>query len=283
MPDEQTWIWLDDAPENIRNHTLMRHHPRNFDEVLEDLKGPEFDWLRTAGVIDAHGEFITRDQKQREAAAIAATESPAATSLSLTAFARKFAEELLSPIDPATLVLWAAPSRLKHAAGRPRGGVFSPRFPEFVPKRHEPYLPAIGNRGFARIAAADRKSEAHGARIRSEMILLSLIAGQTLPLSIVMPTLIHPPEEEWPIATGLFPRLWKSHESSLVEAENNKLVRDQNEPLLAPRSRLVYDFFRLATQLKLSCGTDKSTPYRALFVHGLGPIIDATREELKRR
>lgn len=276
MPDEQIWIWLDDAPENVRNHTLMRHHPKNLDEALEDLKGPEFDWLRKANVIDANSEPIVRDQKQRDAAAIAAAESPAAAALDLTVFGRTFAADLLTEISPAERPLCVAPSR---AVSTPSASAaFRARYPRFDAERHQRYLDA-GHRNFCRAAAAEHRSAQYASQMRCEIVLAALVAAQPVPLAIVNPKLKFPPPDEMPLACGILPVLWQAHEEALIEAESKGLRNSGARPILSTCARLLYDLFRAMTELKVD---NAVTSYCKMF-KALGVILDTARQELKQR
>lgn len=273
-----------ELPPDLRDHSFYRHYPATEEEYLAEIE----EFMRkfaaeNPDLYDENGSVRVRTAHERNGP------SPAVTALDLTAFARKFAGDLIASVAPAQLLAWAAPARLKSAHSRPNGGrppgggVFSPRFPEFVPERHERYLPAIGTRSFCPIAIAAGRTAQFGSQMRNEILLTALAKGQPIAMSIVTPTLIHPPQGEPELAAGIFPTLWTTHERALSECEERGLIWDQPAPLLPPRARLIFDFWRRATELKSSIGTQGSGCYRALFVGGLAPIIDAAREEMKRR
>lgn len=276
--ETKVYRYLDEMPAEFRDHSFFSHYPKTEEEYFAQVE----EFMRkfaaeNPDLFDENASVRVRTAHERNGP------SPAVTALDLTAFARKFTDSLIASVAPAQLLSWAAPARLKTKSERPRDAVFSPRFPEFVAERHEKYLSAIADRGFARTAVSEGRSEQHGGRIRNEMLLIALVKGQPIAMSIVEPKFAHPPEGEPELAAGIFPTLWTVHERNLVEAEERGLIWDQPTPLMPPRAQLIFNFWRKATELKLSIGTQGSGCYRALFVDGLGPIINAVRQELKKR
>ena len=90
-----------------------------------------------------------------------------------------------------------------------------------------------------------------GTFIRSELVLTKLINGEPPKFGHVCDGRGLSKADEAQIATSVFPIIWQAHESSLVEAEKRKLMRDFTPILREPRAALIVDFFGRLTDMKL--------------------------------
>ncbi len=268
------WVFLDDAPADLRSHSLLRHHPRNREEIFKSLKSAGMDYLRRAGITDAGGKFIHRkiephavrdsDHVTEERAALATNE-----------LGKTFAQELLSGVPASERPALAAPPRQLCASGRQRSRTFDPRHPRYIEERHGKYLEA-GARRFSEVAMRDRRSSQHASIMRNELSLLHLVEGRQPAWSTINGKLMNPPHDEGPLAAAIFPLLWSAHEEAMLAAEAHNLLSDGTAPLLSSKGTLLAEFFSAATLLKLSNG--QVLNYRPVW-KALGKIIDAARKE----
>jgi hypothetical protein len=273
MEDKPDWIFLDDAPADLRSHTLMQSRPRNRDELFASLKSPDMDFLRRTGIVDADGNFVHRKVDPntiRDPDHI--TEEQAA--LAISGHGKTFAQELLSVVPASERPALAAPPRQLCASGRQRSRTFDPRHPKYIEERHGKYLEA-GSRRFSEVAMRDRRSSQHASIMKNELTLLHLGEGRQPSWSIINGKLKHAPQDEGPLASAIFPLLWQAHEEALLAAEVHNLTSDGTVPLLSNKGRLLAEFFSAATLLKLSNGSVMN--YSPLW-KALGRIIEAARK-----
>lgn len=244
----------------------------NRDALFDELSQPHMSYLRKAGIIDHNGEFILRSEKERAPA------TPAEKAVDLRNHAAEFATKLLVELPRSDLPKYVAPGRYPTGKHGP-WPMFRARYPKFDPERHQKYLDA-GHRGVNRVAASEHRSAQYASQMRCEILLTALVSGQPVPFAIASPRVKFPPDDEMPLACGVFPILWEAHESALAEAETRFLRNGgTTRPLLSSRGRLLYDLFRLMTQLKID---NSVTTYNKMF-KALGPILDACRADLEQR
>lgn len=266
---DSDWIFLDDAPADIRRHSFFRAHPRNRDDLFARLK--ELQPVYPT-IFAADGNFIFRPVDKNTARDGGhLTEEKKASDLQRAAAA--FAQVLLDSIPPAERIKLAAPPPANLQ--RRRTCAFNPRHPEFIPDRHQDYL-AAGDRKFAEVALTSGRSAHHAARMRAELTLVFLVSGSEPPWPVVdgrRPGR----DDEGPLAATFTKRLWDAHEDALREAEARKLLGDGTKPLLSKHGKLLAEFYAAATLVKV--GSVSVMSYRALF-RALGNIVDSCRENI---
>jgi hypothetical protein len=276
MEDKTDWIFLDDAPADLRDHTLLRHHPRNRDELFASLKSADMDYLRRTGIY-AHDNFshrkidpdAVRDRQHITAESRATAHQD---------HARKFVQKLLLSIGPADRVKISAPVRFLD----PRGGkrdrdAWNPRYPKLT-ERHEPYLNS-GHRSFTTTAEKNGRTAEFGATVRAEILITQLAAGicPTVGGGIVDGRRRSEDEVEAPYAAVIVSEIWRVHEDALSEAETRGIFRTPVE-LLSRSAKLLGGMLVAMTVLKI--GPSRSTVYRSFFIE-LAKLIEACREDAK--
>lgn len=271
------WDFLDDAPENIREHTFFRDYPRNLDDHFARLKANPPEFMIRAGIIDSNGEFIARDvDKHERARGDFVSEERRASNYQ--DHAQAFVAKLLASVPPADRTLIAAPNRDRSPRGRKVETGFDPRHPELQELRHSPFLDLDG-RSFSEVAAECGRTAQYAAVIRAEITLALLVKGQVPPWPCILDGRggKHDREHVGPYAAVIVSELFREHENSLLEAERRKIYRTPVE-LLSRHAKLLGKAWLALTTLK--SGRRDVTTIRAFF-RVVGELVEACHQDAK--
>lgn len=277
MTGKDDWIFLDDAPEDIREHTFFRNYPRNRDDHFARLKANPPAYMIRAGIIDSNGEFIARtvDKHERARGDFISEERRASNFQDQS---QAFVQKLLTSVPPADRVKSAAPNRDRSPRGRQVQTGFDPRHPELQELRHAPFLDLNG-RSFTEVAAEAGRTAQYAAVVRAEITLALLVKGQVPPFAGFLDGrgVKHDPEHVGPYAAVFVSELFREHENSLLEAERRKIYRTPVE-LLSRHAKLLGKAWHALTTLKV--GRRDVTTIRAFF-RVVGELVEECHQDAK--